>query len=119
MALRKSLGDGQGGARYIQNVPGRGYCFVAPVVGHGQPKTVDQPVGEDIGSSLPVLLTRLIGRDKEVSAVVDRLSLICVPPSRRMARDPTRRVAWTISAATPRQVAVRRFTMSDGETFTA
>ncbi len=30
MALRKSLGDGQGGARYIKNVPGRGYCFVAP-----------------------------------------------------------------------------------------
>jgi len=75
MALRKSLGDGQGGARYIKNVPGRGYCFVAPVVGHGQPKTVDQPVGEDIESSLPVLLTRLIGREKEVSALVDRLSL--------------------------------------------
>ncbi len=75
MALRKSLGDGQGEARYIKNVPGRGYCFVAPVVGHGQPKTVDQPVGEDIEASFPVLLTRLIGRDKEVSALVDRLSL--------------------------------------------
>ena len=41
MALRKSLGDGQGGARYIKNVQGRGYCFVAPVVSHGQPKTMD------------------------------------------------------------------------------
>jgi DNA-binding winged helix-turn-helix (wHTH) protein len=74
MALRKSLGDGQGGARYIKNVPGRGYCFVAPVVGYGQPKTEDQPVSEDIESTLPVLLTRLIGREKEVSALVDRLS---------------------------------------------
>jgi predicted ATPase/DNA-binding winged helix-turn-helix (wHTH) protein len=75
MALRKALGDGQGGARYIKNVPGRGYCFVAPVVGRGQPETVDQPVGDDIGSNLPVLLTRLIGREQEVRALVDRLSL--------------------------------------------
>lgn len=30
-ALRKLLGDGRDGARYIVNVPGRGYMFVAPV----------------------------------------------------------------------------------------
>src|ERR1700748_1358337 len=30
-ALRKVLGDGHAGARYIINVMGRGYCFVAPV----------------------------------------------------------------------------------------
>lgn len=30
--LRKTLGDGQTGTRYITNVSGRGYCFVAPVV---------------------------------------------------------------------------------------
>ena len=29
--LRKALADGQSGRRYIVNVPGRGYCFVAPV----------------------------------------------------------------------------------------
>ncbi len=29
--LRKALGDGQSGTRYITNVSGRGYCFVAPV----------------------------------------------------------------------------------------
>lgn len=29
--LRKALGDRQDGARYIVNVPVRGYCFVAPV----------------------------------------------------------------------------------------
>src|ERR1700733_6577152 len=28
--LRKTLGDGQDGVRYITNVTGRGYCFVAP-----------------------------------------------------------------------------------------
>ena len=30
-ALRRALGDGQAGRRYITNVPGRGYSFVAPV----------------------------------------------------------------------------------------
>jgi DNA-binding winged helix-turn-helix (wHTH) protein len=30
-ALRRALGDGQGGARWIETVPGRGYRFVAAV----------------------------------------------------------------------------------------
>jgi len=30
-ALRKALGDGQAGKRYIANIPGRGYSFIAPV----------------------------------------------------------------------------------------
>src|ERR1700683_4953588 len=30
-ALRKALGDGQDGARYVSNVAGRGYCFVASI----------------------------------------------------------------------------------------
>src|SRR5581483_1544947 len=30
-ALRRALGDGQGGNRYIMTVVGRGYNFVAPV----------------------------------------------------------------------------------------
>jgi DNA-binding winged helix-turn-helix (wHTH) protein len=29
--LRKALGDGADGIRYIINVPGRGYCFIVPV----------------------------------------------------------------------------------------
>ena len=29
--LRRALGDGQAGNRYISTVTGRGYCFVAPV----------------------------------------------------------------------------------------
>jgi len=33
--LRKALGDGRGGNRFIANIPGRGYTFVAPVTrGH-------------------------------------------------------------------------------------
>jgi DNA-binding winged helix-turn-helix (wHTH) protein/cytochrome c551/c552 len=30
-ALRKALGAGQSGVRYVANVSGRGYCFVAPI----------------------------------------------------------------------------------------
>src|SRR5215469_7398637 len=30
-SLRKALGDGKGGARYITTLAGRGYCFVAPI----------------------------------------------------------------------------------------
>src|SRR5450631_4728492 len=30
-ALRRALGDGHGGNRYVVTVPGRGYNFVAPV----------------------------------------------------------------------------------------
>ena len=30
-SLRRALGDGRGGARYIATLAGRGYCFVAPV----------------------------------------------------------------------------------------
>ncbi|MGY4496249.1 DNA-binding winged helix-turn-helix (wHTH) protein [Bradyrhizobium sp. GM24.11] len=30
-SLRKALGDGGEGSRYVVNVPGRGYCFTAPL----------------------------------------------------------------------------------------
>src|SRR5262245_20522391 len=30
--LRKALGDGKNGARYITTLAGRGYCFVAPII---------------------------------------------------------------------------------------
>src|SRR5712672_4174476 len=31
LALRKALGEGRSGGRYVTNVSGRGYCFVAPI----------------------------------------------------------------------------------------
>lgn len=30
-ALRKALGEGRSGTRFVTNVSGRGYCFVAPI----------------------------------------------------------------------------------------
>ena len=35
--LRRALGDGQGSERYVVNVPGRGYCFVAYVTREALP----------------------------------------------------------------------------------
>ncbi|MDL2403919.1 winged helix-turn-helix domain-containing protein [Rhizobium mayense] len=35
-ALRRALRDGQEGKRFIVNIPGRGYCFVASVEAAGQ-----------------------------------------------------------------------------------
>jgi DNA-binding winged helix-turn-helix (wHTH) protein len=36
-ALRRALHDRNGGNRYLLNIPGRGYCFVAPVITAAQP----------------------------------------------------------------------------------
>ena len=37
-SLRKALGDGKNGARYITTLAGRGYCFVAPVSRPSRPR---------------------------------------------------------------------------------
>src|SRR6516162_8877642 len=45
--VRKALGDGREGNRFIGNVPGRGYSFVAPVT-REQPQ-VPLPIGPPSG----------------------------------------------------------------------
>ncbi len=64
--LRKALGDGQHGARYIANVPGRGYCFVASIT---RGSAVEQPPSEPTGQALrlPARLRRMVGRDDTVT----------------------------------------------------
>jgi DNA-binding winged helix-turn-helix (wHTH) protein len=42
-ALRRALGDGQGGNRYIVTVVGRGYNFVAPIRIEGPSRTSPSP----------------------------------------------------------------------------
>jgi len=73
-ALRKALGDGQGGARYIVNVTGRGYRFVAPITEHygESPATVALPAPA-AKHNLPASLARMIGRDQIVSGLAERL----------------------------------------------
>ena len=65
--LRKALGDGQGDARYITTLPGRGYCFVAPVSRPDHPR-VEAPAiaGYFPHANLPNRLGRMVGRDEDV-----------------------------------------------------
>src|SRR6185295_422487 len=69
ISLRKALGDGQDGARYITTLPGRGYCFVAPVVRPGDSEGGDPhpaataPVTHFPFANLPTRLSRMVGRD--------------------------------------------------------
>jgi DNA-binding winged helix-turn-helix (wHTH) protein len=72
-ALRRALQDGQNDRRYIVNVPGRGYRFVANVVAEDGPRGL---AGETRASpnNLPRRLTRLIGRDEVVRTIVAELS---------------------------------------------
>jgi predicted ATPase len=70
-AIRKALGDGQYGNRYIANIKGRGYSFVGTVV---------QLAGTENGNAkfspqgrLPVRPVMMIGREKVVSEVNDKL----------------------------------------------
>jgi DNA-binding winged helix-turn-helix (wHTH) protein len=62
-ALRKALGDGQAGARYLVTFPGRGYCFVAPIsrLAISGREIKQTSVREQFGT-LPVQLTHRINR---------------------------------------------------------
>jgi DNA-binding winged helix-turn-helix (wHTH) protein len=72
--LRKALGDGQGGARYLANVPGRGYCFVAHVtrLAEGPPPQAAPAIADRL-QKLPSRLTRMVGRDDTVRDLSARL----------------------------------------------
>jgi predicted ATPase/DNA-binding winged helix-turn-helix (wHTH) protein len=71
-AIRKALGDGQCGNRYIANIKGRGYSFVGTVV----PLTDNTESRNERSrqqSKLPPRPLMMIGRETVVSEVSDRL----------------------------------------------
>jgi predicted ATPase/DNA-binding winged helix-turn-helix (wHTH) protein len=66
-SLRKALGDGKDGARYITTIPGRGYCFVAPVSRRGSPPDDAPVVASNFPhANLPSRQSRVVGRDEDV-----------------------------------------------------
>jgi predicted ATPase/DNA-binding winged helix-turn-helix (wHTH) protein len=78
-ALRKALGCGQGGVRYIENVIGQGYCFVAPVTRNADAK---RPASQRSPSltvaqlrALPPPLARMVGRDDTVRTIAADLRM--------------------------------------------
>src|SRR5712671_3259203 len=64
-ALRRALGDGQGNNRYVVNVVGRGYNFVAPIR-EEEPSLAspDPPTAPAAPHNLPFATTRVIGREE-------------------------------------------------------
>lgn len=71
-AIRKALGDGQFGNRYIANIKGRGYSFVGAVV----PLTGNTESKNDKfrhQGRLPVRPIMMIGRETAISKVSDKL----------------------------------------------
>src|SRR5882672_3401391 len=71
-AIRKALGDGQFGNRYIANIKGRGYSFVGTVI----PLTGNTECSNDKfrhQGRLPVRPITMIGRETVVSEVGDKL----------------------------------------------
>jgi predicted ATPase/class 3 adenylate cyclase/DNA-binding winged helix-turn-helix (wHTH) protein len=73
-ALRRALGDGRAGNRYIINNPGRGYTFVAPVKRKVR-RSVDAAAGGSIAvGNLPLPLTHMVGRDELVAALAAQLA---------------------------------------------
>jgi predicted ATPase/DNA-binding winged helix-turn-helix (wHTH) protein len=74
--LRKALGDGTDGARYIATLAGQGYCFVAPVS-----RSVERPrdpaavaVQSQGATFLPARLARMLGREREIPELAALLS---------------------------------------------
>ena len=63
-ALRRALGDGHDGNRYLVTIPGRGYRFVASVT--FSDFNLRDPTALRPSNDLPTPITRLVGRDEIV-----------------------------------------------------
>lgn len=81
-ALRKALGEGHGGRRFIANVPLRGYCFVAeidvPLMAAAPAPLVEAPTGSSVPAvdrpiGAPLQLTGLFGRAADEAEVIRQL----------------------------------------------
>jgi predicted ATPase/DNA-binding winged helix-turn-helix (wHTH) protein len=73
-ALRRALGDGQDGNRYIVTVVGRGYNFVAPIRIEEPERIRPSAALSTAKHNLPLAVTRIIGREQTVETLISRLS---------------------------------------------
>jgi predicted ATPase/DNA-binding winged helix-turn-helix (wHTH) protein len=73
-ALRRALGDGQAGNRFIATVPGRGYRFVSPVsISQDSGPPLPPPTTVERAHDLPRPLTRMVGRADVVETLAGQL----------------------------------------------
>jgi predicted ATPase/DNA-binding winged helix-turn-helix (wHTH) protein len=74
-ALRRALGDGRDGNRFLINIPGRGYRFVAPVTLSEQFKpSLRATFATGESHNLPARVTRLIGRQDVVGRLASQIT---------------------------------------------
>lgn len=73
VAIRRALGEGESGRRYIVNTANKGYTFAAVVDRH-EISRPPQPVLAGVARSLPGPATAVLGRDGEVGMLVASLS---------------------------------------------
>jgi len=74
-SLRKALGDGKDGARYITTLAGRGYCFVAPISRPSDQGDVPEAFAANFPhANLPSRLLRMVGRGDDVLRLSSQLT---------------------------------------------
>ncbi|MCP3388079.1 winged helix-turn-helix domain-containing protein [Bradyrhizobium sp. CCGB12] len=71
--LRKALGEAGEGSRYVVNVPGRGYCFAAPLL-QAAPSEHRASLPTALPHALPSPLAKMIGRDDAVERISAELA---------------------------------------------
>ncbi|MDA9481092.1 transcriptional regulator [Bradyrhizobium sp. CCBAU 11445] len=69
----KALNDAGEGSRYVINVPGRGYCFAAPLLRAAPSESRTSPPDASL-RSLPAPLAKMIGRDDAVEKISAELA---------------------------------------------
>jgi DNA-binding winged helix-turn-helix (wHTH) protein len=72
-ALRKALGEGRSGGRYVTNVSGRGYCFVAPI---SHAAAAPAPMRDSLAHApvgLPPGPIGMVGREETIQLVSEEL----------------------------------------------
>src|SRR5579859_4264960 len=75
VALRRALGDAEGGGRFIATVPGRGYCFVGELESsHGAVEGGATP-SRAAPRPLPACPAKVVGRGKVVEDLLLQLEL--------------------------------------------
>ena len=85
--LRKALGDGKDGARYITTLAGRGYCFVAPISRSSDQSPVLATVAASFPhANLPSRLIRMVGRERRRSQAVGSTDRFALRHHRRRRR---------------------------------
>ncbi|WP_456617630.1 ATP-binding protein [Bradyrhizobium sp. P5_C12] len=70
-ALRKALGDGNDGAKYLSTVSGQGYCFVGSISGPEQQRS--EPPEPAYVHNLPAPPRQMVGREQAIQDISERL----------------------------------------------